>query len=146
MSEPVSPEAEVAALRHEVHELRFVLKLMWSVMVFFLGYLSFRACMSIYHFEKIFEDMLGDMNKLPDITKNLLEWSRAGGGMIAPATVVLLTGLSLIVPWSLKSIRASVWVSLICCAVLVIHTAVCWAGTFAPLITVIKGLSGSSDF
>ncbi|GAA5145499.1 hypothetical protein GCM10023213_37170 [Prosthecobacter algae] len=146
MSEPLHAEAEVAALRHEVNELRHVVKLMWTLLVLFLGYISFRACTSIYQFEIIFENMLGDKNKLPDLTKNLIKWSRAGDGLAAPGSVLLLVGLSLIVPWSLKSIRASVWLSFICAGLLVIHTALCWAGTFAPLITVIKGLSGGSDF
>lgn len=60
MSEPLHAEAEVAALRHEVNELRHVVKLMWTLLVLFLGYISFRACTSIYQFEIIFENMLGD--------------------------------------------------------------------------------------
>ncbi|MBB5038538.1 hypothetical protein [Prosthecobacter dejongeii] len=143
MSEPLPAESEVAALRQEIKDLRHVIKLMWTLLVLFLGYISFRACTSIYQFEIIFENMLGDKNKLPDLTKSLIAWSRAGDGFAAPASVILLIGVSLILPWKLKSIRASVWVSLICTSLLVIHTALCWAGTFAPLITVIKDLSGA---
>ena len=53
-------ELEVAQLRAEVGDLRFVIKLTWSIMLLFFGYLSARALFGLPQFERIFEDMLGD--------------------------------------------------------------------------------------
>ena len=139
---PSPAELEVAQLRAEVGDLRFVIKLTWSIMVLFFGYLSVRALFAIPRFEKIFEDMLGDKNKLPELTKDVIAWSRAGSDLAAPATLFVIIIASLLAPWLVKNTRAAILVSLIASVALVAHTLICWSASFGPLFTVIQGLSG----
>lgn len=141
MNENPSPTAqEVAQLRAEVGDLRFVIQLTWSLMVLFFSYLSFRALFAVAHFERIFEDMLGDKNKLPDITKQVIAWSKTG--VIAPVILLLITFSSLVAPWLIRNSRVAVVISLVASLLLLTHAVICWSASFSPLITVIESLSG----
>lgn len=143
MNENPSPTAqEVAQLRAEVGDLRFVIKLTWSIMVLFFSYLSFRALFAVAQFEKIFEDMLGDPDKLPEITKQVAAWSKTG--VIAPLVLLLITFASLVAPWLIRNNRVAVVISLVASVLLLAHALICWNACFSPLITVIKSLSGGS--
>lgn len=143
MNENPSPaELELAQLRAEVGDLHFVIKLTWSIMVLFFGYLSIRALFALPRFEKIFEDMLGDKNKLPELTQKVIAWSQAGSGLAAPAALFAIIFISLLSPWLLKNTRVAIFVSLIASVALVAHALICWSASFGPLFTVIEGLSG----
>lgn len=136
---------EYAKLAEEVRDLRFVVRLMWVTLTGVAAFFSFRVLNDLPGMEKIFQDMLGDKSKLPAITKAVLEWSRLGGGLLAPWVLGGISAIGIGLPWFIRNMRVGAAIAVSGMLVLFIHWAVCWAATTAPLIEVVRGLAGSSQ-
>lgn len=119
-----------------------LLKITWGVLFAGLSFLSMRAVLRAGPWEKVFEDMLGDSNKLPQITKLFLAWSNAGGSVLAPAVIggVITAGFLSMV--AIRNLRVAGAACGLCSFLLLSHWLVGRAAIWAPLSEVLKGLSG----
>lgn len=47
------------------------------------------ATLQLPHADKVFEEMLGDRNKLPELTRMVLSYGKAAGGMLSVGVVII---------------------------------------------------------
>ncbi|HYF38007.1 MAG TPA: hypothetical protein VD994_22080 [Prosthecobacter sp.] len=137
---PAPPTVDLIQLVKDVRDLRIVLRTILSVVFACISYFSFRALVSVPKFEMIFENMLGDKSKLPEISKLVIGWSRLG--LVAFAIIIgfIVTGIILIT--TVRNIRMAGLAFVVCGVPLLMHLLICWSATYGPLIEVVKGLTG----
>jgi type II secretory pathway component PulF len=129
--------AELRALRAEIKDWAFGIRCVFTVLNVLPLYYCTRILLASPRFESIFEDMLGSKDKLPGLTRLLLEWS-----MPLLACVWLLAALTIVLIFTLKQAR-HVWITAAVSAFVLIATGHLVATVFIdPLITVIQNLSG----
>jgi hypothetical protein len=136
-----SSQDDLKQLARDVADLRVVVRVMLAVVLAGISYFSIKMFFAIPRFEKIFGDMLGDRNKLPEVTKLVIEWGRLG---LLP--LVLLSGLSaagFLLLATQRNVRIAGFGFVISAVPLLMHLLVCWSALLEPLLSVIRGLSGS---
>lgn len=134
-------DSTVSDLRREVAGLRFGLFLMMLGLVAFVGLANLYAVVGLPRYEKIFEDMLGSKDKLPELTKLIFTYSRAGGGLLPYAVVFSLCALAFaLMNWTRKSWRFML-VGMLVILLLGMHAIMLGVSMNMPLIQIIQGIN-----
>lgn len=129
---------EARALRSEIKEWAFGIRCLFTVLNVLPLYYCTRMLLAAPRFQSIFEDMLGSQQKLPPMTRLVLEWFLP---LLAGAW--LLTLLAVILIFTLKRARY-VWITAAVTAFMLIATGHLAATVLMdPLMDVIRNLSGS---
>ena len=141
MSEtPPELPAELSSLRKEVGQLRFVLNLFVLVGLLFLTLMNLTAVASVPRFENIFEEMLGDKQRLPTLTKAFISYTMIGGGLVAYAVVLMVPGLATLGLLLGSRTRTMPLLCIAVMAFLVVHFVAWYVAMFAPLRTVLHAV------
>lgn len=138
MSDENAMTEELAAMRREIREwgrgMRWVLVVMMVVPLYY----TTRILLLAPQFESIFEDMLGSKDKLPQLTKMVIDSPALFLGAIWG-----LSGVAVLLIFLMRSPRF-VWVTaLLVTLSLVGSTHFIVVAVFAPFVQVIQSLSGS---
>lgn len=113
------------------------IRLLLAVVIVVLLYYSVRLLLLVPPSEKIFEDMLGDVTKLPAETRFVLQnWQTLLAAMVGMDVVGLVAIFSLRRPFQVCCVAAAVLF------IGVIHFHFLTSSLLSPLGEVIKGLSG----
>jgi hypothetical protein len=135
----------VSELRREVAGLRFGLFLTATVILGALALWNLFVAFNIPKYEKIFEDMLGSRDKLPVITKWVVDYARLGGGQLMPIAVVGAFSLG---AWSVMLLTRHSWkfmlVAILAVIGLTLHGLVITAAMQFPLMQIIQGINEHS--
>lgn len=137
-------DSTISDLRREVAGLRFGLFLMMLGVVGLFALANLYAIACLPRYEKIFEDMLGSRDKLPELTKFFLGYGRAGGGLLPYA--LLFSGCAVtfaIMNWMRKSWRFML-VGIVAIILLIIHATLLGFSLNMPLIQIIQGINEKS--
>jgi hypothetical protein len=126
----------VSRLEAEIKEWALGIRCVFVVLNVLPLYYCTRFLLAAPRFEMIFEDMLGSKEKLPILTRFVLEWCMPLLGLMW-----LLTASIVVLIFTVKRAR-HVWVIAAASAFLLIATAHIVATVlFDPLVTVVQNLS-----
>jgi hypothetical protein len=131
---------EIYSLRKEVGQLRFVLILLMLVGLLLLTLMNLAAVASVPRFERIFEEMLGDVQRLPTLAKAFIFYSRIGGGLVPYAVVLTVPGLTALGLLFGSRTRTMPLLCIAVMAFLVVHFVVLYVAMFTPLMTIAQGV------
>ena len=138
MSDENTTTEELAAMRREIREwgrgMRWVLVAMMALPLFCTTYVLLLAP----RFESIFEDMLGSKSKLPVLTKMVIDFP-----MLFLAGIWGLSGVAVMPIFLMRSPRLAWVTALLVTLSLVGSTHLITFALLAPLVQVIRSLSGS---
>ena len=130
----------ISELRREVAGLRFGIFLGATVVMASFAFLNLIAVLSIPKFEKIFEDMLGSRDKLPELTKWVFVYGGWGGNLMP---FVAISSFALIT-WSVMLLTRHSWryilVAVFAVFGLILHGLVITMALYLPLIQIIQGI------
>ncbi len=130
----------IGDLRREVAGLRFGLFLLMLGLVAFVGLANFYAVVGLPRYEKIFEDMLGSRDKLPELTKWVFVYGGWGGNLMP---FVAISSFALIT-WSVMLLTRHSWryilVAVFAVFGLILHGLVITMALYLPLIQIIQGI------
>lgn len=133
-----------SALHREVKALRLMIVLMVTFILIGLMLGNIFAVFQIPKMEKIFEEMLGDKNKLPMLTKWVLSYGRLGGMMLPLAlTVVVPVSTSVIYVLFRKTLWAQVFAAVVI-LFLIFHWVVIAVALQIPLLQLMQGINERS--
>ena len=137
MSDENITTEELAAMRREIREwgrgMRWVLVVMMVVPLYY----ATRVLLVAPEFEKVFEDMLGSREKLPGLTKMVIDFPA-----LFLAAIWGLSGVAVLLLFLMRSPRL-VWITaLLATLSLVGSTHLIVVALFAPFVQVIQNLSG----
>ena len=129
----------VSALELEIREWTLGIRCLFAVLNVLPLYYCTRVLLAAPRFETIFEDMLGSKQKLPVLTRLVLQNSMS---LLAVAWLMALAAITMI--FTLKQVR-HVWVSaVVSAAVLILSGHLVATVLVDPLVTIIAHLSGGS--
>ncbi|MCB1277230.1 hypothetical protein [Prosthecobacter sp.] len=129
----------VSALELEIREWALGIRCLFAVLNVLPLYYCTRVLLAAPRFETIFEDMLGSKQKLPVLTRLVLQNSMS---LLAVAWLMALAAITMI--FTLKQGR-HVWVSaVVSAAVLILSGHLVATVLVDPLVTIIANLSGGS--
>lgn len=130
------------SLQGEVKALRLMIVLMVTFILVGLMVGNMFAVFQIPKMEKIFEEMLGDRNKLPELTKAVISYGRLG---LLPLAMVSIVPVSTSVIYVLfrKALWAQVFVTLVI-FFLILHWVVIAFALRIPLLQIIQGVNATS--
>lgn len=135
-----TPSAELHDLKTEIKEWALGIRCVFVVLNVLPLYYCTRVLLAAPRFEMIFEDMLGSKQKLPILTRLVLD-----GSMPLLGCVWLLTALMVVLIFMVKRARY-VWITAAASAFVLIATGHLVATVLIdPLITVIENLSGGGE-
>jgi hypothetical protein len=130
----------VSALRREIAGLRFGLFMTATVLLAALALWNFFVVWSIPKYEKIFEDMLGSREKLPEPTKIVINYARLGGNLMP----IVVVGAFALGAWSamLLTRHSSKFmiVALLAIIVLTLHGVIVNMAMKLPAIQIFQGI------
>ena len=135
------PNDELATLRKEVASLRTMISLFFLLVLLTLLSLNLSLLWKIPQSERIFEDMLGSRDKLPELTKAVLGYARLGGNLW-PMLLLLFPTIAccfLVLSWRSMIMRAvipALWMGF-----LVLHYIVVSVAIQSPMMEIIQGIS-----
>lgn len=134
----------ISELRREVAGMRFGLFLVATGGLIALALWNVFAIGNIPRMEKIFEDMLGSRDKLPELTKWIIGYGRAGAGLMPIVVVGFLTVIS----WSVMLLMRHTWkfllVAIVAALLLTVHGQIIGTGLNMPLMQIIQGINEHS--
>ena len=116
------------------------MRLLLCVFLFVVFYYLFSVVSVVPRTEKIFEDMLGSLNKLPPDTKFVLAYWQ-----IILAVMAALNGLGMFAIFVLRRPFHVCCVAAFVLLLSIINLHFVTASIFSPLIEVLKGLSGGAQ-
>ena len=128
------------ALQREVKALRLMSVLLVSLVLFGLMLGNLFAVFQIPKVEKVFEELLGDRNKLPMLSKWVISYGRLGGLML-PLALVAVVPVSTSVIYVL--FRKTLWAQVFAASVILFLTAhwvVIYVAMQIPLLQIIQGV------
>jgi hypothetical protein len=130
------------SLQGEVKALRLMVALMVTFFLIGLMVGNLFAVFQIPKMEKIFEEMLGDRNKLPELTKCVISYGRLG---LLPLALVAMVPVSTSVIYVLfrKTRWAQVFVALVI-LFLILHWIVIAFALRIPLLQIIQGINATT--
>jgi hypothetical protein len=132
--------AEIRVLRSEIQEWAFGIRCLFAILNGLPLYYCTRILLAAPQFERIFEDMLGSKQKLPYLTRLVLDQS-----MPLLGAVWLLTALMIALIFIVKQARY-VWITAAVSAIVLIATGHLAATVLLePLVSVIQNLSGGTN-
>ncbi len=128
-------------LRREVVGLRFGIFLISTAVLGAFALVNLIAVLYIPKFEKIFEDMLGSRDKLPELTKWVIGYARVGGNLM-PLVVI---GSFVLIAWSVMLLTRHTWkfmlVTMFAVSGLILHGLVITMALNLPLLQIIQGIN-----
>jgi hypothetical protein len=131
----------VNALRREVAGLRFGIFLTATVLLAALAVWNIFVAWTIPKYEKIFEDMLGSRDKLPALTKMVIDYARLGGNLMPIAAV----GAFAVGSWSMMLLMRHSWrfmlVALLAIIALILHGFIITVAINSPMIQIVEGIN-----
>jgi len=137
-------DSAIGDLRREVAGLRFGIFLGIVVILALLTLANLFSITFIPRYEKIFEDMLGSTSKLPELTKWIIGYGRAGNGLLPYALVFSCFALGVaIMNWMRKS-WTFILVGIVTFLLLGLHMIVLNLACNMPLIQIIQGINEKS--
>lgn len=138
MSDENTITEELAAMRREIREwgrgMRWVLVVMMVVPLYY----TTRILLLVPQFEKVFEDMLGSKEKLPQLTKMVID-----SPVLFLGAIWGLSGVAVMLIFLMRSPRLAWVTALLMTISLVGSTHLITFALLAPLVQVIQSLSGS---
>lgn len=132
---------ELHDLRREIAQLRamFLLLITLGMLVLMVGNLV--AVFQLPHMEKVFLDMLGTPDKLPVLTRHVLDYGRMQGGQVAIITVTAVPVLTLLFLFVFRRTFAIVVVAGLVMTLLVAHWMVISTAVKEPMQRIIQGIT-----
>jgi len=134
----------VSELRREVAGLRLGLFLTATVILVALAFWNLFVVFNIPKYEKVFEDMLGSRDKLPELTKWVIGYARLGGNLMPLAAV----GAFSLGAWSVMLLTRHSWkfmlVAILAIIGLILHGLAITAAMQFPLMQIIQGINEHS--
>ena len=131
----------VGELRREIAGLRFGLFLTATVVLLALALWNLFVAWNIPKYEKIFEDMLGSRDKLPDLTKWVIGYARFGGNLMPFAAI----GSFVLITWSVMLLTRHSWrfmlVAVFAIIGLTLHGLIITVAVNIPLMQIIQGIN-----
>jgi hypothetical protein len=134
-----SPTLDSAELSRDVADLRMVLNWTWLLIFLALGIENARLLLQAGQWQKIFEEMLGDPQKLPQVTKLFLAWTNAGGGFVAPVSLGAVFVAGLLCLFVVQRLRSAALTSGVFGLALFIHATIARLAAWSPVEEVIAG-------
>ena len=138
MSQDYAPDY---TLQREVKALRLMIVLLVSFVLLGLMFGNLFAVFQIPKMVKVFEEMLGDLRKLPTLTHWVISYSRLGGAML-PYALMTVVPISTCVIYAL--FRRTLWAQVFAALVilfLIFHWAVLGLALQSPLLQIIQGIN-----
>jgi hypothetical protein len=133
----------VSELRREVAGLRFGLFLTATVVLLSFALLNLLVVWNIPKYEKIFEDMLGSRDKLPELTKWVIGYGRLGGNLMPFAAIVSFV----LITWSVMLLTRHSWrfmlVAIFAVFGLILHGLAITVALNMTLVQIIQGINGA---
>jgi hypothetical protein len=136
----IDENANLDDLRREVGQIRFVMIMLLCVALAFFTLINLAALTAVPRFERIFEEMLGSRDKLPMLTKLVVNFSRLGGGLVPYALTALIPAMAMLGLVLGARTRVMPVLCLLVMLFLVISWVVVTTSMFLPLITIIEGV------
>jgi type II secretory pathway component PulF len=130
-------------LRQEVRFLRLTVFMAVSAVLLVLMVVNIVSSIQLPRMEKIFEEMLGDRNKLPELTKLVLSYGRIAGGMLPVAVVTIVPVVACTI---LVMFRRSLWAVValgFALVFLALHLGVLYLAIKSPMQTIMGPLMPS---
>ncbi|MFZ4764529.1 MAG: hypothetical protein ACOYMN_06200 [Roseimicrobium sp.] len=112
---------ELHGLRNELAQLRAMLLLMITLALLVLMLGNLVAIFQLPQFEKVFSDVLGGLEKLPQVTRWVLEYGRMQNGQVAIISVTAIPVLNLLFLFLFRRSNFIVVVSGLIMVLLVAH-------------------------
>ncbi|MCE9520439.1 MAG: hypothetical protein K8R87_12910 [Verrucomicrobia bacterium] len=143
----MSLDQTVGELREEISQLRRMMfiaatALLVGLMLWNLSMWNPGNLWGPMRAERIFEDMLGSQDNLPDLTKMVLKYCRAANGWLPIAMIVSFTAVA----WSLMSIYKHksmfMLIAIIAAFILCAHRGLIALAIEMPLMHIIQGING----
>jgi hypothetical protein len=97
-------------LRQELRMLRFLVFLVVGIALLALLVANIIATLQLPHAGRVFEDIFGDPNKLPELTKLVMSYGKAADGMLSVGVVIIVPVLACTV---FLLFRRSMWAMLL---------------------------------
>lgn len=138
----MSLDQTVNELRNEIAAIYFALFISASIVLAVLILLNLITVFGISRYEKVFEDMLGSRDKLPDLTKLVIGYGRLAYGYM-PVAILVSFGLiawSLMMQW--RRGCGFLWVAIVAVTLLSLHLYVVKQALQLPLVQIIQSISG----
>jgi hypothetical protein len=142
MSHMIPADDDLAALRGEVGVLRTMVSLFFLLVLLTLLGLNLTLLWKVPQSEKIFEDMLGSKDKLPELTKAVLGYVKLGGNLWPMLFVLFPTIVCCVLVLSRRSIMIRAVVPALWMGFLVLHYMVVSVAVQSPMMQIIEGISG----
>ena len=132
------------SLQREVKALRLMIVLMVTFILMGLMCGNLLAVFQIPKMERIFEEMLGDLRKLPTLTLWVISYSKLGG-MMLPLALMVVVPVSTCVTYVLfrKTLWAQVFAALVI-LFLIFHWAILGLALQSPLLQIMQGINERS--
>lgn len=131
----------VGELRREIAGLRLGLFLAATVLLVALALWNLVVVWQIPKYEKIFEDMLGSRDNLPELTKWVIEYARLGGNLMPFAAI----GSFVLITWSTMLLTRHSWkfmlVAVFAIIGLTLHGLVITVAMNSPLMQIIHRIN-----
>ncbi|RBP38673.1 hypothetical protein DES53_111195 [Roseimicrobium gellanilyticum] len=139
MSEDSHPDFSL--LREEVKALRLMTMLIVMFVLVALMFGNLLAVFQVPKMVKVFEEMLGDLRKLPTLTHWVISYSRLGGWML-PYALMIVVPVSTCVTYVLfrKTLWAQVFAALVI-LFLIFHWVIVALAIQSPLLQIMQGIN-----
>ena len=138
MSEDVG---ELHDLRKEIAQLRSMFLLLITIGLLTLMCGNLVALFQLPRSEKIFTDMLGSLDKVPQLTRHVLDYGRLQGGQVAIIAVTALPVLTLLFLFVFRRSSAMVVFAGVIMVLLVAHWLVIATAIREPMQQIITGIA-----
>lgn len=138
----MSEEAdELHELRKEIAQLRamFLLIITIGLLVLMIGNLV--AVFQLPRMEKLFADMLGAPDKLPQVTRWVLDYGRMQGGQVAIIAVTAVPVLTMLFLFIFRRSFSIVIISGLVLMLLIAHWMIVNAAVQTPMQQIITGIT-----
>jgi hypothetical protein len=131
---------ELQDLRRQVARLRFTVVALLGCALLFLALANLALITLAPRFELIFEEMLGSKNKLPALTKLVINYTQWFGGVIPYGVIVGVPSLCFALVLVFRKSIVPVIVSVAVMLLMIVHAPIIVLALFLPLIQIISGI------
>lgn len=138
----MNTEAAEIAVTPKERSLLLCLRLTLTLANGVFGVMSIGAVQALPRFEKIIEDMLGSLDKLPMLSQAMITWGRTYPLPLVVVGGIMLAGILML--WLSRWIGA-IYASILCAALLAVHTVVVVFACALPLQNMILQLGGGRE-
>lgn len=132
---------ELHDLRKEIAQLRAMFLLLITIGLLTLMCGNLVALFQLPRSEKIFTDMLGSLDKLPQLTCQVLDYGRLQGGQVAIIAVTALPVLTLLFLFVFRRSSAMVVFAGVIMVLLVAHWLIISTAIREPMQQIITGIA-----